>query len=185
MFTKNFSPDSWVYNFLAWPGNYLHTRPETICQLRTWVLAKLLGITVACAVLMGYVSSITYFLLYKFTCGSEFTISCVYGFNNIARVGGALLGATLIVAGVLAFIAGCIKGMDYYNEWAYDSGWKYKKIQFLSDDNSIKLMYRSWKDKVCYPVTFGYQTGATTASKKESWDDVVPSNETSPTSTPV
>lgn len=156
MDVKIFGFSSWMYRFLAWPSGYIspNMRPQTICELRGAILGKMAIWITLVSMLLGYVSSITYSLLYHFTCGSRIATTCTYGYNIVVEVGLVMM---LITGGCLAFLAFAVlvvKCYDLFTSWKYDR--KHSGKQFISDDNPMKLMWESAVEKICYSIKFEY-----------------------------
>ncbi len=150
MFGKNFSTDSFVYRFLAWPDSYLYRdeTPKDICELRGAVLRKLFIIFFSVGLPLLYLTSIGSYIADVWNCDSISSVECKKGLSWFSHLGGFLAWITCVLA--------ILTVGSYFTERIYKLWINVEKK--VKVDTPLNSMYTSWKDRVCYPITFDDET---------------------------
>jgi hypothetical protein len=159
METKNFSTNSFIYRFLAWPQGFLpyRKRPEDICDLRRAVIFKVFLCLFGLSAALFYIFSMAtagLFLLSK-----HFAFFSAYStLTPITKIG--------LLLGTLTFGGAAIAGFGYllinalfyvFRYFANRSDARKEaglKPVFDPVLSPVKEFYTTWKNKICYRVSF-------------------------------
>lgn len=168
MQTKVFSKSSWTYKFLAWHNKTVEWNlPRDICDFRSKVLVKFIKVSLLVSLAFTYVTSIIREIL-RLLSPYFVSLSMFSEMTHFSFLGRFLMGLTGILLAFIAFLFGAYlvntawnalieKRRKYLSDkWDREYDQKYAEFKSLTKKgpNPVVAMYKSWKEKLCYPVEF-------------------------------
>jgi hypothetical protein len=159
METKTFSTNSFIYRFLAWPSAVLPRRshPDDICDLRQAVIIKAVLCLLGISVVFDYFFSLAAFGL--FVLSHYFSGFSAYAVDNfVVRMGSAYFVLTVGAAAIVASLYATYCFQAWFSNYIHNRRYKREeaglKPLLHPVTSPVKEMYKSWKDKLCYRVSF-------------------------------